>query len=86
MTDTFKFRKNACDLRKIHLFESQNPKTKRYGLDFIVYVVSQIRQTFPIEIRDLISLKIFEQKIKTWDSNSCLCYCCKPYIHHLLFI
>ena len=56
-----KFRKNTYNLRKVQLFESQNPRTKRYGQDCIAYRASQIWQTFPIEIRDSISLKIFKQ-------------------------
>ena len=43
----------------------------------------QIWQTFPIEIRDSISLKNFKHKIKTWHYSSCPCYCCKPYVRHL---
>ena len=34
MNDIFKIRKNTYEQRDIHLFESQNSKTKRYGLDW----------------------------------------------------
>ena len=27
--NSFKFRKNNCNLKNVHLFESQNPRTKR---------------------------------------------------------
>ena len=50
-------KQNTCNLRNVHLFECQNPRTKRYGLDCIAYRVSQIWQTVPIEIKDSISLK-----------------------------
>ena len=33
MNDIVKLRKNTYDLRNVPLFESQSPKTKRYGLD-----------------------------------------------------
>ena len=82
----FKVRKDIYDLRNFYLFENQNPKTKQYGLDCIAYIVSQIWQTFPIEIRNSVLLKTFKHKIKTWLCNPHLCYCCKPYIHHLGFI
>ena len=57
MNDIFKLRKNTYNLRNVHLFECQNPRTKRYGLDCIAYRVSQIWQTVAIEIKDSISLK-----------------------------
>ena len=62
-----KLRKNTYNLRNVHLPENQKPKTKRYGLDCIAYSASQIWQIFPIEIRDSITLKIFNHKTKTWD-------------------
>ena len=34
MNDIFKLRKNTYNLRNVHLFESKNPRTKRYCLDF----------------------------------------------------
>ena len=84
--DIFKLWKNTNDLRNIHLFETKSPETKRYGLDCIVHIISQIWQTFLIEIRDSILRKVFKQKIKTLYCNSCPCYCCKPYNHHLGFV
>ena len=39
-------------------------RTKWYGLDCVAYRTSQIWQTFPIEIKDSISLKIFKNQIK----------------------
>ena len=62
MNSIFKLSKNTCDLRNAHLFESQNCKTKRYGLDCITYIISQILGYF--EVRDTISLKTFKHKIK----------------------
>ena len=52
------------NLTNVHLFESPNPRTKRYGLDCSVYRASQILKTFPIEIRDSKLLKIFKHKIR----------------------
>ena len=39
MNDIFKLRKNIYNLRNVHLFESLNPRTKRYGLDGNAYRV-----------------------------------------------
>ena len=33
MNDIFKLRKNTSNLRNVHSFESQIPRTKRYRLD-----------------------------------------------------
>ena len=62
----FKFRENIYNLRKVSLFESQNPKKNRNGLN---YRASEIWQIFLIEIRDSISLKNFNHIIKTWYCN-----------------
>ena len=35
MSDIFKLRGNTCNLRNFHIFESQNPRTKKFGLDSI---------------------------------------------------
>ena len=53
-------RKNIYNLTNAHLFESQNPRTKRYGLDCIAYNASQILQSFPIKIKRLNFAKDFQ--------------------------
>ena len=60
MNDIFRLRKTTYRVRNPNLFESQNPKTKRYGLYCIAYIVSQIWKTISIVIRDSISLKTFK--------------------------
>ena len=65
MNNIFKLRKNIDNLRNVSLFESQNPRTKRYGLDCLAYRASQIWQTISNEIRDSTSLKKFQSYIKT---------------------
>ena len=62
MNNIFKLGKYIYNLRNAHLSESQNFRAKRYGLDRIAYRAGQIWQTFPIEIRDSISLKISKHK------------------------
>ena len=57
INDIFRLRKTTYNFRNPHLFESQNPKTKRYDLYCIAYIVSQIWKSFSIVIRDPISLK-----------------------------
>ena len=86
MNDTLKLRKNIYNLRNVHLYGSQNPKTKPYGLHCIAYRASQIRQTFPIETRDSILLKALKHKIKHGICNSCPCLLLLQTLHSPLRI
>ena len=49
INDIFKFRKNIYNLRNVYLFEVQNLRTKRFGLDCIAYRSSQIWKIFPLK-------------------------------------
>ena len=62
------------NLRNLHEFESQNPRTKKFGLDSIVYRASQLRENVQEEIRNPASLLIFKESIKTIPLIFCLCY------------
>ena len=84
MSDIFKLRENTYNLRNFHIFESQNPRTKKFGLDSITYIASQLWKNFAEEIRNSASLPIFTEKIKkiplisytstTWNLSSCFIY------------
>ena len=50
MSDIFKLRENTYNLRNSHLFESQNPRTKKLGLDSIAYRASQLWKNVPEEL------------------------------------
>ena len=85
-SDIFKLRKNTYNLRNVHIFESQNPRTKKCGLDSIAYEASQLWKNVLKEIRGLTSLPISKTKIKKVPLISCSCNCCRKYIHHKGFI
>ena len=42
MNTIFKLRQNTYNLKNFHAFESQNPRTKKFGLDSIAYRASQL--------------------------------------------
>ena len=84
--DIFKLRENNYNLRNFHIFESQNPRTKKFGLDSIAYRASQLWKNVPEEIRNSTSLPMFKKKIKKVPLISCSCNCCRKYIHHEGFI
>ena len=70
MNDIFRLRKTAYSLKNPHLFESQNPKTNRYDLYCIAYIVSQIWKTFSIAKRLNFSknFQTYQQKISLTES------------------
>ena len=41
ISDIFKLRENTYNLRNFHILESQNPRTKKFGLDSTAYRASQ---------------------------------------------
>ena len=86
MNIIFKLGQNTHNLRNFHAFESQNPKTKKFGLDSIVYRASQLWKNVPEEIRNSPSLLIFKESVKKVPFISCSCQCCKTYIHHVGYI
>ena len=86
MNDIFKLRENTYNLRNFHIFESENPRTKRFGLDCIAYRPSQLWKNVPVEIRNSNSLTVFKEKIRKVPLIPCSCNCCRKYIHHAGFI
>ena len=86
MSGIFKLRENTYNLRNFHIFESQNPRTKKFGQDNIAYRASQCLKNVLEEIRNSTSLPVFKEKIKKIPLISCSCNCCRKYIHHVSFI
>ena len=86
MSDIFKLRENTYNLRNSHMFESQNARTKKFGLDSIAYRASQLWKNVPEEIRNSTSLPMFKKKIKKVPLISSSCNCCRKYTHHVGFI
>ena len=64
MSDILKLRENTYDLRKFHIFESQNPRIKKFGLGSIAYRASQFWKNVPEETRNSTSFPAFKEKIK----------------------
>ena len=52
MNTFFKFRQNTYNLRNFQIFESQNPGTKKFGLDSLAYRASQLWKNIPKEIQN----------------------------------
>ena len=60
MNDIFKLRENTYNLRNFHIFQTENPRSLKYGLDAIPYRASQLWQQVVIDIRDAASLTLFK--------------------------
>ena len=76
MNTIFKLRQNTYNLKNVHAFESENPRTKKFGLDSIAYRAIPLWKNFPKEIRYSASLLIFKESIKKVPLVSCSWYCC----------
>ena len=58
MNTIFKLRQ-TYNLRILHIFDCQNPKTKKFTLDSIAYRASQLWKNVHREVRNSISLPFF---------------------------
>ena len=67
MNDIFKLRENAYNLRNFHIFQTENPRSLKYGLDAVPYRANQLWQQVPSDIREAASLTFFKNRIKTWN-------------------
>ena len=65
MNDIFKLRKNTYNLRNFHIFQNENPRSLKYGLDVFPYRTSQLWQQVPTDIREAASLTLFKNCINT---------------------
>ena len=86
MSDIFNLRENTYNLRNVRIFESQNPRTKKFGLDSIAYRAGQFWKNLAGKNRNSASLPIFMEKIKKVPWILCSSNYCRKHIHHAGFI
>ena len=60
MSDIFKLREKTYILRNFHIFESQNPRRKKFSLDSIAYRTSHLWKNVPEEIKNSRSVPVFK--------------------------
>ena len=77
MNDIFKLRENMYDVQNFHIFETENACSLKYELNAILYPPSQLWQQVPIDIREVASLALFKNRIKTWKCEDCSHRSCK---------
>ena len=66
-------RDNMYNLQNFHIFQAENPRSLKHGLDAISYRANQLWQQVPIDIREAASLALFKNRIKTWKCEDCPC-------------
>ena len=76
----FKLRENTYKFRNFHIFQTENPRSLKYGLDAIPYRASQLWQQVPIDICEAVCLAFFKNRIKTWKCEYSPCRSCKIFI------
>ena len=88
MNDTFRLRENMYSLRNFNIFQTEKPRSLKYGLDAIPYRANQLWQQMPIDIREAASLALFKNRIKAWKCEDCPCSCrsCKIFIQNVGYI
>ena len=86
MNDIFKLRENTYPLQNIHIFQTENPRSLKYGLDAIPYRTRQHWQQVPIDIREAVSLTLFKNRIKAWECIGCPCRSSKVSIQNVRYI
>ena len=64
MNDIFKWKENKYNLRNFHIFQTESPRSLKYGLDAIPYRASQLWKQVPTDIREAASLTLFKNRIK----------------------
>ena len=55
IADIFTLQKNPYNIRNIRLFDSEYPRSVRFGVDAIAFCASQLWQKVPIVIQDFSS-------------------------------
>ena len=80
MNEIFQLRENIYNFQNFQIFQTENPRSLKYGIDAIPYCASQLWQQVPIDLREAPSLALFKNRIKTLKCEDCSCRFCKIFI------
>ena len=86
MDDIFKLKKNAYNLRNFLIFQTENPRSLKYGFDATPYRASQIWQQVLFDNRVVAPLSLCKNYVKTWKCEDCPCRSCKVFIQNVGYI
>ena len=82
----FQVRKINYNLRHFQKFVNTKKNSVKMGLETITYRAPQLWNLGPAEIKDVASLSIFKEKIKSWYCDNYPCKLCKTYIANVDFV
>ena len=85
MSEIFTTKKTKYNLRACSSL-LYAPHTSTYGRNSISFLVPNIWNAIPAEIKDSSGLHIFKKHINKWIPEPCPCSLCKTYISNLGFI
>lgn len=74
------------NLRRNTLFAGRNIRTQHFGLDSLSYLGPKLWEQVPEDMKSLLSLKTFKDKIKSWKPDKCPCRLCKLFVKNLGFL
>ena len=86
MNEIFTIQRNINNLRSFNIFQTNIPRSNRYGLNSIPYRANQLWKILPENIKSSQSLSCFKDKIKNWCCNNCPCTICKTFIPNLGYL
>ena len=66
----FQVKRKYAQSPKLSFFQTENPRSLKYGLDAIPYRASQLWKQVPTDIGEAASLAYFKNHIKTWKCES----------------
>ena len=87
MGDIFSLSENSSyNLRCGVTVNRRNIRRRKFGFETVSTIRAIIWNDLPVELKNVESLKILEQKIKLWSLNDCPCKICRKFIKYLGYI
>lgn len=82
MNGILNLRGNVCNLGHFHVFQTDNSRSLKYGLNGFPYCVSQLWQLVLTGIRKVCSLALLKDRMKNSKCVNCPYRSCKPFIEN----
>ena len=86
MQQLFREKINHHDVRNKSFWNTNDPRTVKYGTETIRHMGPKTWELVPIDIRESTTLLQFKTKIKKWKPSGCTCRLCRSYIYSIGFI
>ena len=74
------------NLRSQTDFIRNTVNTIKFGLNTSRHFASTVWSMLPIEIKNSLTVEIFESKISKWEPHGCDCKRCEDYLHRIGYV